>query len=267
MVSVGKDGQPYWSARDLAKTLGYTEWRNFAEAIRRARQQVANHVSAGSDPFVDTNKSVPNPSGGAARRVPDVHLTRFAAYFVALNADQSKPEVRAQVHLVWHYLPFATECPESLQVLSARRRRPVRGLRGGGRSAARTAEVSRADTGGRAGERAGDDRGTLRDSLRTHPRHADDTLELAPRHALDCEVRHTTAPGFDAQCHLMLRAVHARPHPAWHNPPRSEPRPPVLPSPNNTQSTPGPQCYPHWDAILRALLCHLVVTAVSRCRL
>ena len=29
---------------------------------------------------------------GAARRVPNVHLTRFAAYFVALNADQSKPE-------------------------------------------------------------------------------------------------------------------------------------------------------------------------------
>ena len=29
---------------------------------------------------------------GAERGVPDVHLTRFAAYFVALNADQSKPE-------------------------------------------------------------------------------------------------------------------------------------------------------------------------------
>ncbi|WP_245810249.1 hypothetical protein [Brachybacterium massiliense] len=57
---------------------------------------------------------------GAARRVPNVHLTRFAAYFVALNADQSKPEVRAQVRLVWHYLPFA---PESLQVLSTRQQR------------------------------------------------------------------------------------------------------------------------------------------------
>lgn len=32
---------------------------------------------------------------GAARRVPNVHLTRFAAYFVALNADQSKPESTA----------------------------------------------------------------------------------------------------------------------------------------------------------------------------
>ena len=97
----------------------------------------------------------PTPVAEPPAWSPDVHLTRFAAYFVALNADQSKPEVRAQVHLVWHYLPFAPECPESLQVLSARRRRPVRGLRGGGRSAARTAVVSRADTGGRAGERAG----------------------------------------------------------------------------------------------------------------
>lgn len=33
---------------------------------------------------------------GAARRVPNVHLTRFAAYFVALNADQSKPESTAR---------------------------------------------------------------------------------------------------------------------------------------------------------------------------
>ena len=33
---------------------------------------------------------------GAARSIPDVHLTRFAAYFVALNADQSKPENTAR---------------------------------------------------------------------------------------------------------------------------------------------------------------------------
>ena len=35
---------------------------------------------------------------GAARKTPNVHLTRFAAYFVALNADQSKPEVKAAVN-------------------------------------------------------------------------------------------------------------------------------------------------------------------------
>lgn len=97
IARVGKDGQPYWSARDLARALGYTEWRNFSEAIRRARQQVGNHVNAGGDQFVDANKMI-TAGKGAARAVPDVHLTRFAAYFVALNADQSKPEVRAAVN-------------------------------------------------------------------------------------------------------------------------------------------------------------------------
>ena len=97
IARVGKDGQPYWSARDLASVLGYVQWRNFVEAIRKARQQVEAHVNAGQDHFADVSKMV-TVGSGAARPVPDVHLTRFAAYFVALNADQSKPEVRAAVN-------------------------------------------------------------------------------------------------------------------------------------------------------------------------
>lgn len=92
------DGTLYWSARDLAKLFGYTDWRNFADAIRKARQQVAAHNIAGQGSFVDANKSIPTPKGNGHRFVPDVHLSRFACYFVALNADQSKPEVRAAVN-------------------------------------------------------------------------------------------------------------------------------------------------------------------------
>ena len=98
IARVGKDGQPYWSARDLADALGYrTNWRNFTPAILKARQQVAAHGNAGQDHFADVRKMV-SVGSGAERGVPDVHLTRFAAYFVALNADQSKPEVRAAVN-------------------------------------------------------------------------------------------------------------------------------------------------------------------------
>lgn len=97
IARVGKDGQPYWSARDLAKLFGYSEWRHFADSIRKARQQVDAHVNAGHDHFEDVLGKVAIGSG-ASRSVPDVHLTRFAAYFVALNADQSKPEVRAAVN-------------------------------------------------------------------------------------------------------------------------------------------------------------------------
>jgi len=32
-----EDGSEYWSARDLSKILGYTEWRNFTTAIEKAK--------------------------------------------------------------------------------------------------------------------------------------------------------------------------------------------------------------------------------------
>lgn len=107
IARVGKGGQPYWSARDLAKLFGYSDWRNFADCIRKARQQVESHVAAGQPNsgagtdnggghFVSTETV--SRVGFGERTVPDVHLTRFAAYFVALNADQSKPEVRAAVN-------------------------------------------------------------------------------------------------------------------------------------------------------------------------
>ena len=71
---------------------------------RKARQQVESHVAAGhpnsgagtdngGGHFVSTETV--SRVGFGDRTVPDVHLTRFAAYFVALNADQSKPESTA----------------------------------------------------------------------------------------------------------------------------------------------------------------------------
>ena len=63
-------------------------------AARKAREQVGAHGNAGHDHFADVRKMI-TAGKGAEREVPDVHLTRFAAYFVALNADQSKPESTA----------------------------------------------------------------------------------------------------------------------------------------------------------------------------
>ena len=103
IARVGSDGQPYWSARDLAKLFGYSEWRHFADSIRKAREQVASHNVAGQAGsenvlgFENAERIITN-NLGKPRAIPDVHLTRFAAYFVALNADQSKPEVRAAVN-------------------------------------------------------------------------------------------------------------------------------------------------------------------------
>lgn len=107
IARTGRDGQPYWSARDLAKLFGYDRWSNFADCIRRARQQVESHIVAGQINSADVgnnseghfvNVQVASRVGFGDRMIPDVHLTRFAAYFVALNADQSKPEVKAAVN-------------------------------------------------------------------------------------------------------------------------------------------------------------------------
>ena len=83
--------------------------------------------------------------GSGDRTVPDAHLTRFAAYFVALNADQSKPEVRTLARLVRHYGPYAPEFSDTAQERA--RSRP----RGGPRRCGRRPEAVRGKARGGAG--------------------------------------------------------------------------------------------------------------------
>src|SRR5216684_7482440 len=61
-----EDGSEYWSARDLSKILGYTEWRNFTTAIEKAKEACENSGQAVSDQFVEANKLI--EAGKRARR-------------------------------------------------------------------------------------------------------------------------------------------------------------------------------------------------------
>jgi DNA-damage-inducible protein D len=46
-----EQGQEYWSARDLGKTLGYAEFRNFVPVIEKAKE-ACNHSGHNSlDPM------------------------------------------------------------------------------------------------------------------------------------------------------------------------------------------------------------------------
>jgi len=87
-----EDGSEYWSARDLSKILGYTEWRNFTTAIEKAKEACQNSGQAEFDHFVDINKMVKLGSGGR-RKIEDYHLSRYACYLLIQNADPSKPIV------------------------------------------------------------------------------------------------------------------------------------------------------------------------------
>lgn len=92
-------GQEYWSARDLAPLLGYSEWRNFETvAIKKAKIACEQASQAVSDHFVDTNKVI-TAGKGAKHEVKDYFLSRFSCYLIAQNGDPRKPEIAsAQVY-------------------------------------------------------------------------------------------------------------------------------------------------------------------------
>jgi DNA-damage-inducible protein D len=83
------EGQEYWSARDLAKVLEYTDYRNFLKVIDKARVACINSGQALTDHFVDSNEMV-SLGSGAKRKVEDVYLSRYACYLIIQNADPSK---------------------------------------------------------------------------------------------------------------------------------------------------------------------------------
>jgi DNA-damage-inducible protein D len=88
-----EDGSEYWSARDLAKILGYaTNYRNFQNAIQKAEEACQNSGQAIADHFAHVRKMI-KVGKGAQRSVEDVHLSRYACYLIVQNADPAKPIV------------------------------------------------------------------------------------------------------------------------------------------------------------------------------
>jgi DNA-damage-inducible protein D len=87
-VTQDENPMEFWSARELMIILGYSTWRQFYEAIERAKgackisnQSVENH-------FLPT----PAKSTGG-RPQEDYFLTRYACYLVAQNGDPRKPQI------------------------------------------------------------------------------------------------------------------------------------------------------------------------------
>jgi DNA-damage-inducible protein D len=79
----------YWSARELAKLLGYSGWQRFSDVIERAKTACENSGHAVSDHFIGTVNMI-EVGKGAHRRIDDFHLSRYACYLIVQNADPSK---------------------------------------------------------------------------------------------------------------------------------------------------------------------------------
>ena len=87
-----QDGIEYWLARELQELLGYADWRNFLNAVNKAKESCETTGEAISDHFVDVTKMVKIGSG-AERKQDDMMLTRYACYLIAQNGDPKKEHI------------------------------------------------------------------------------------------------------------------------------------------------------------------------------
>ena len=53
---IDEEGMEFWYARELAKVLEYTEWRNFYKVIERAMKACANSENSINDHLLSTTK-------------------------------------------------------------------------------------------------------------------------------------------------------------------------------------------------------------------
>src|SRR5712675_1731416 len=89
---VDEQGNEYWSARDLSKLLGYTQYNKFTSAIKKAERACEESGQDISDHFTHTGEMVEIGSG-AKRPFNTIHLSRYACYLIVQNADPAKPIV------------------------------------------------------------------------------------------------------------------------------------------------------------------------------
>lgn len=92
LKKLNQHGIEYWSARDLQACLGYSQWRYFENALKKA---VTSCKKSGNDPqnhFAEVRKMV-SIGSQTEREVEDWHLSRFACYLIAQNGDPRKPEI------------------------------------------------------------------------------------------------------------------------------------------------------------------------------
>jgi len=87
-------GTEFWSSRDFADILGYSDYRNFEGVIEKAKSACRNSGHRIEDHFGDVTEMIEIGKGGQ-RQVNTVFMTRYACYLAIQNADPKK-EIVAQ---------------------------------------------------------------------------------------------------------------------------------------------------------------------------
>ncbi len=86
---IDNNGSEYWSSRDLAKALEYSDYRNFETVIRKAKVACKNSGEVIHNHFVEATDMVEIGSG-AEKNVETVYLSRYACYLIVQNSDPTK---------------------------------------------------------------------------------------------------------------------------------------------------------------------------------
>ncbi len=86
---INEYGSEYWTARELAKILGYKDFRNFLVPVDKAMESCKNSGQNILDHFGEATNMI-NIGKGGKRLVDDYNLSRYACYLIVQNADSSK---------------------------------------------------------------------------------------------------------------------------------------------------------------------------------
>ncbi len=85
-------GNEFWMARQLAKALEYTDFRNFSSVIKKAKEACKNSGHKVADHLVEANEEISHGKG-ATSSYPSYKLSRYACYLIVQNADPNKETV------------------------------------------------------------------------------------------------------------------------------------------------------------------------------
>jgi hypothetical protein len=81
---VNESGAEFWSSRDFAQVLGYTDYRDFEAVVEKARTACFNSGQRVEDHFVEINEMIEIGKGGQ-RSVKTVMLSHYPEYAIFMD--------------------------------------------------------------------------------------------------------------------------------------------------------------------------------------
>ena len=87
-----EQGNEFWYARELAKVLEYSDWRNFLKVLNKAKVACKNSGFNVDEQLVEVNK-LSKRNNNANVSIQDYKLSRYICYLIVQNADPSKEVV------------------------------------------------------------------------------------------------------------------------------------------------------------------------------